>query len=141
MTAALSLTDATARQLAERLNDTPASSLYRHLALLIEGEIIEVVSTARVGSVEEKTYRLKASESFTAEEIASWTAADYETYFTAAVLSIISSMKDYLKHEPDLKLVKSSTTWQNTVLSVGEERWEQALKEIGTILAGLEEGF
>ena len=136
--AALSLRDATPKQLAERLGDVAVSSLYRHLNLLLEGGVVEVVRREQVGSVEEKTYRLVISDDFTAEDIEMWTPEEYERYFTAAVLSITTSMKRYVSLEPDFDEVKRRSVWQTVTLNASEAAWQEALKEIHEILGKLE---
>ena len=136
--AALSLREATPKQLAERLGEVAVSSLYRHLNLLLEGDIVEVAKREQVGSVEEKSYRLKASDEFTAADMASWTLQEYESYFTAAVLSIIGSMKRYMRLEPDLATVKREAIWRGQTLSVSEAEWQDALTEIQGVLDRLE---
>ena len=135
ITAALSLKDATPKQLAEYLGDVAVSSLYRHLNVLLEGDVIEVARSEQIGSVEEKTYRLKVSETFTAADITTWTPEDYESYFTAAVLSIIASMKRYIKLESNFEKVKDLSIWQGHTLSISDTEWEEALAEIQSVLA------
>lgn len=137
ITAALSLKEANPKELAERLVGVPVSSLYRHLNLLLEGGVIEVAGSKRVGSVEEKTYRMKVSQNFGLDDMQSWTREQYEAYFTAAVSSIIATMKRYLELETDLEKVKRSSVWRVETLSVSEDAWEKAYADISSILKNL----
>ncbi|WP_162242511.1 MULTISPECIES: helix-turn-helix domain-containing protein [unclassified Microcella] len=51
----------TTRELAERLGDVAPATLYRHVAALVDGGVIEVVSETRVRGASERALRLNLS--------------------------------------------------------------------------------
>ena len=82
-------------EIAQRLEDVPKSSIYRHLKLLLEGQMIEVAETREVNGILEKTYRLARPPALNAGDIALWTAEDHLRYFTTYILTLLHDFNAY----------------------------------------------
>ena len=91
----------TTQELAEQLTDVPVSSLYRHLKLLLEGELIGVAETNIVQGIQEKVYELVQMPSLNRAEMAEVSAEDHLRYFTTFMAILLQGFADYLENEPD----------------------------------------
>lgn len=87
----------TTTQLAVELEDVPAGSLYRHVALLMNAGILRVVAERRVRAVFERTYALRV---FAAQvgpaEAAAMTRADHAHAFMTYVAGLLGDFDRYL---------------------------------------------
>lgn len=90
----------TTAQLAELLPDIPAATLYRHLRVLTEAQIVTVERTRRVRGAVEKTYRLfRSAASLTLEDLAGATPGQQLSSFTSFVASLIGQFDRYLQRD------------------------------------------
>lgn len=86
----------TTQEIAERLPGVPQSSIYRHLKLLLAGEMVDVVETRLVNGIQEKVYRLAALPHLTETDMAEMTADDHLRAFTTYVITLLHGFADYL---------------------------------------------
>ncbi|MGI8751910.1 MAG: helix-turn-helix domain-containing protein [Acidimicrobiales bacterium] len=94
----------TTTQLAAELDDVPAGSLYRHVALLTKAGVLQVVAERRIRAAVERTYtlRLPAAQIGPAE-VAAMTPADHSHAFMAFVAGLLADFDRYLEiGAPDL---------------------------------------
>lgn len=90
----------TTGQLREELPDVPAGSLYRHVAKLVEGGVLAVVSERRVRGAVERTYVLRTSAArLGVEEIAKMSREEHRQAFLAFVAGLIGDFDRYLARE------------------------------------------
>ena len=87
----------TTQDLADRLPDVPKSSIYRHLKLLLEGDMITVAEARLVNGIQEKTYQLAQRPYLNADDIANITAAEHTQYFTTYMMNVLREFADYLE--------------------------------------------
>jgi helix-turn-helix protein len=90
----------TTSELRAELPDIPAGSLYRHVAKLVDGGVLAVVSERRVRGALERTYVLRASAArIDANEIASMSRDEHRQAFLAFVAGLIGDFDRYLARE------------------------------------------
>lgn len=91
----------TAGQLAAELDDVPAGSLYRHLALLTKAGVLQVVAERRVRGAVERTYtlRLFAAE-IQPDEARAMTLDEHTQAFTAYVAGLLADFDRYVASAP-----------------------------------------
>jgi hypothetical protein len=91
----------TTSQLAGELDDVPAGSLYRHVALLTEAGVLQVVAERRVRGAIERTYTLRL---FAAQiqpgEAAAMTLDEHAQAFMAYVAGLLADFDRYLASSP-----------------------------------------
>jgi hypothetical protein len=91
----------TTGQLAGELDDVPAGSLYRHVALLTEAGVLQVVAERRVRGAIERTYTLRL---FAAQiqpgEAAAMTLDEHAQAFLAYVAGLLTDFDRYLASSP-----------------------------------------
>ncbi len=87
----------TTSQLAEELEDVPAGSLYRHVALLVKAGVLQVVAERRVRGAVERTYMLRL---FAARigpgEARAMSAEEHSQAFMAYVAGMLADADRYL---------------------------------------------
>ena len=94
--AALGRTITTA-ELAAALPDVPTASLYRHVAALVDGGVLEVVGERAVRGSTERTFQVALpAASLGSEDIAHLSAQDHLDGITAFVGGVLQAATDYL---------------------------------------------
>lgn len=92
----------TTQQLAQLLPDVPLPSLYRHLRLLAEAEIVESVDEVRVNGALTKVYAVRKGQARIApEEVRDATQAEHLRHLTTFLNVLADSFRAYLEQEPN----------------------------------------
>lgn len=87
----------TTSQLADELEDVPAGSLYRHVALLVKAGVLQVVAERRVRGAVERTYMLRTvAARITPGEARAMSAEDHAHAFMAYVAGMLADADRYL---------------------------------------------
>lgn len=81
--------------LAERLPDVPKSSIYRHVRLLLSGDMIAIAGEQPVRGVVEKTYRLNQPLHLNAADVSGLSAEQHSHYFRVFAMSLIQDFDAY----------------------------------------------
>ena len=90
----------TTGQLRDELPDVPPGSLYRHVAKLVDGGVLSVVSERRVRGAVERTYVLRAAAArLGPDEIARMSRDEHRQAFLAFVAGLIGDFDRYLARE------------------------------------------
>ena len=90
----------TTTALRAELPDVPAGSLYRHIARLVEAEVLAVVSERRVRGALERTYVLRTSAArIGVDDIASMSRDEHRHAFLAFVAGLIGDFDRYLARD------------------------------------------
>jgi hypothetical protein len=91
----------TTSQLAAELDDVPAGSLYRHVALLTRGGILQVVAERRVRGTVERTYTLRmAAAQILPGEARAMTFDEHAQAFMAYIAGLMGDFDRYLASQP-----------------------------------------
>lgn len=123
----------TARQIADVLDDIPGTSLYRHLGLLVEAGLLDVVSERPVRGAVEKTYDLPQAASLLTPESRDASAEEHFRAFLSFVAGQLSSFSKYLESEvPDLH--RDGVTYQTMPVYLSDEEHTQLLAQLRAIL-------
>lgn len=87
----------TTSQLRAELADVPTATLYRQVAAMVDGQVLEVVSEQRVRGAVERTYRLrKGAAVVDAEAARTMSAEDHERAFLTFVAGLVADVGRYL---------------------------------------------
>jgi DNA-binding transcriptional ArsR family regulator len=91
----------TTSQLAAELDDVPAGSLYRHIALLTKAGVLQVVAERRVRGAVERTYtmRLLAAQ-IQPGEVRAMTLEEHAQAFMAYIAGLLGDFDRYLATSP-----------------------------------------
>lgn len=111
------------REIARLLPDVPQATLYRHLAALAKGHLLEVVEERRVGGTSERVYALPPGGAVpSGEALATATSEDHGRYFTAFVSSLLAEFSRYLARER-IDLMADGVGYQQSVLHLDDEEF------------------
>lgn len=93
----------TTSQLAAELDDVPAGSLYRHVALLAKAGVLQVVAERRVRGAVERTYTLRLfAASISPEEAKQMSPEEHSQAFMVYVAGMLADADRYLASgQPD----------------------------------------
>ncbi len=94
------------QELSQALPGVSVPSLYRHLKLLLTGNMVEVVETRNVRAIPEKIYRLAQMPLISAEDMAGMSSDELIKYFTSYTASLIQGFANYADHSggaPDME--------------------------------------
>ena len=90
----------TTAELCEQLPDVPKTTVYRHVGLLADNGVLDVVDEQRVHGAVERRYRMPGSRArIGAEDAAGMTVEDHRRAFAAAVAALLASFNGYLYRE------------------------------------------
>ena len=91
----------TTSQLAAEISDVPAGSLYRHVAMLTQAGVLQVVAERRVRGAVERTYTMRAAAAqIGPDEAQVMTAEQHSQAFTAYVAGLLADAGQYLATNP-----------------------------------------
>jgi hypothetical protein len=87
----------TTQELCAALPDTSKATIYRHVALLLEGGILEVAGEQRVRGAVERGYRLHSTRSTIDRELAAtMSLEDHRQAFASAMSALLADFNAYL---------------------------------------------
>lgn len=91
----------TTSQIARELEDVPAGSLYRHVALLADAGVLRVAAERRIRGSVERTYTLaQAAASISPQELAEMTPEQHSQAFLAFTAGLLADFDRYLAAGP-----------------------------------------
>jgi DNA-binding transcriptional ArsR family regulator len=90
----------TTGQLRERLPDIPPATMYRHIAVLVDAGVLQVVDERRVRGTVERSYRVSQEEGVVdAAAREAMTHEDHRRAYTTFAASLMGDFDRYLTHE------------------------------------------
>jgi Helix-turn-helix domain len=123
----------TTSQLGAELSDVPTVSLYRHVARLVDAEVLQVVSEVRVRGAMERTYTLRlAAASMSADEISSMSPDEHRQAFTAFVAGLLGDFDRYLRR-PDFEPLRDKVGYRLTGMWLDDAEYDELLRDLVTV--------
>jgi hypothetical protein len=124
----------TTSQLSAELSDIPPASLYRHVARLVEADVLQVVAQRRVRGAVERTYVLRvAAARVQLDEIAKMTVEDHRQMFMAFAAGVLAAYDRYLSRG-DVDLVRDGVAYAMDALWLDDTEYAEMMREIYTAL-------
>lgn len=118
----------TTKEIQEHLLDVPQATLYRHLSLLLESNIITVVETRQIRGTTEKIYSIHNEETL---------IEDGETNemdsFIGFVSHLIDDFSNYLNQE-NIDFERDNVGYRKFELNLTDSEFEELFKSIGALL-------
>lgn len=99
----------TTQEIADRLPNTPKSSIYRHLKLLLDHNLIVLADTRLVNGIQEKTYRLDQPARLGVEDMANLSVDDHIRFFTTYALTLVQDFSDYVSQSAPVDMLADRT--------------------------------
>lgn len=108
------------------LNDIPRATVYHHVKILEENNMVEVVKENRVRGTTEKVYALK-------EYTASMEGEAFVALSTAFHVGLIQEMNEYFSRK-DQDHKKDNVFFSSALLYMSDDEYESLLKNIADLL-------
>lgn len=124
----------TTTQLAAELDDVPAGSLYRHVALLTKAGVLQVVAERRVRGAVERTYTLRLpAAQIGLGEAAAMTPAEHAQAFMAFAAGLLAEVDRSLAADtPDL--ARDGVNYRTAALWLTEPEFAELIRDLITIV-------
>lgn len=130
---ALATRPQTAKELLGALPRLPQATLYRHVALLLETGVIEVVDERQVRGTSERTYGLAKGAVLSAEELADADRDDHFRYFATFLAGLLGEYGHYLER-PEIDLEGDGVGYREHVLHLSDAELREMLAELRDVV-------
>ena len=120
----------TTSQIREHVPDVSTATLYRHVGVLADAGVLEVVDEQRVRGAVERTYRLQVTAAdVDADALAAMTPEDHRRAFTAFIAGLLGEFDRYLdRGRPDL--AADGVSYRQAALWLSDEELHELLGEV-----------
>lgn len=122
-------------EMVKLIHDVPQATLYRHIQVLFDADIIRVINEKKVRSVTEKYYVLNEENAHVnAEEwdqVPNQEKLDYYSYFQ---LSLMNQYQDYLDALNKREKPEDRSTFSLAQLQLDEESYASFLHEMNDLM-------
>jgi len=124
----------TTTTLRDELSDVPPTSLYRHVARLVDAGILTVVAERRVRGTLERTYVLRLSAaSIGLDEVAAMSADDHRQAFMAYVAGLLGDFDRYLARG-DIDLLRDEVSYRLAAMWLSNAEFAELRRELARVL-------
>jgi DNA-binding transcriptional ArsR family regulator len=124
----------TTSDLVSRLPDVSKATVYRHVSLLAEAGVLEVVSEQRVHGAVERRYRLYRPRAvIDPDAAASMTLEEHRHGFTAAMAALVAEFNTYL-NQGHADPTADKVGYRQIPLWLSQEEQAELISQIHTIL-------
>ena len=124
----------TSAELQARLPSVPKATLYRHIALLTDHGVLEVVGERRVRGAVERTYRLREERTrVSQDEAAKMSIDDHRRGFGASMAAILAEFSAYLD-TPGASPVRDAVGYRHFTLWLSDEEKRAAIEAMQALL-------
>jgi Helix-turn-helix domain len=125
----------TTTQLAAEIDDVPAGSLYRHVALLTKAGVLQVVAEQRVRGTVERTYTLRLLAARVGpQEAAAMTTEEHAQAFMAFAAGLLADFDRYLQAGPP-DLVRDGVSYSVAAMWLTDAEYASFLRDIAAAVA------
>jgi hypothetical protein len=124
----------TTSELRRELPDVPAGSLYRHVARLVNGGVLAVVSERRVRGALERTYVLRtAAARIGPDEVAAMTPDEHRQAFLLFVAGLIGDADRYLARD-DVDPLRDGASYNLAAMWLDDAEFAEFVRELVTVV-------
>jgi hypothetical protein len=124
----------TTSELRAELPDVPAASLYRHVARLVEHDVLAVVAERRVRGTTERTYVLRSvAARIDAEQVARMTPQEHRQAFLTFVAGLIGDAERYLAR-PHIDPIRDGASYSLAGLWLDDQEMIEFLRDLYAVV-------
>ena len=127
----------TAKDLAEALPDIPQTTLYRHINILVEGGLLEVVDEIPQRGTVERVLGFKVQPSLSPEDLRGLSKEQYKDTFTLIMFNLLNEALRTLENLPEgeeIDLLGSGFQFSECQLNLSDEEYQQMNQKILDIM-------
>lgn len=127
----------TTHKISSLLSDVPLSSLYRHLKILLDGEIIAIEDIRLVRGIQEKAYKIVQSPRLLANDLEGLTSEEHLRLFTTYIAILLQGYSDYLATTPDPDMEGDRVGYNEVIIWVTNEQLDEFGRKLNEALMPL----
>ena len=127
----------TTKELLETLDEIPQATLYRHLGILLDTGIIEVVAERPVRGVIERSYALVPGKAvLNADDLAGVSAEDHFRYFSMFAAGLLGEFSRYLERD-NIDPHADGVGYREVVLNLSDREFRDMITGLQALLRPL----
>jgi DNA-binding transcriptional ArsR family regulator len=130
---ALATRPQTAKELLAAIPAVSQATLYRHIALLRDAGIIQVVAERQLRGAVERTYDLAREAIVTGADLSEASRDDHFRYFATFASGLLGEYSTYL-NRPDIDLERDGVGFREHVLNLTDTELREMLAELRAVL-------
>ncbi len=124
----------TAQQIQNELADVSHASLYRHLARLVEADVVEVVNERPVRGTVERVYALRQTGAhLEPEDVAGFSREEHMRYFATFVAGLLGDFARYLER-PKIDMAADNAGYQQTPLYLSDAEVAKLIQDFSAVM-------
>lgn len=124
----------TTSALQQHLADVPSATLYRQVAALLDGDVLDVVDERRVRGAVERTYVLRsAAASVQSEEAAKMSEAEHRESFLTFVAGLLGDFDRYVERG-DVDLARDLVGYHQRATNLSDEEMRDFIRDLRTVI-------
>ncbi len=124
----------TAQDLAQRLDDVPQATLYRHVKRLVEAGTLIVSSQVQVRGALERTYQLDPNTGkVTPEDIGAIDKETHLKYFSILIASLLEDFGRYMRAD-NIDVVRDHVHYMQVTFNAGSKEFGAFMKELELLI-------
>lgn len=121
----------TTAQLLEELGDVPQATLYRHINLLIEADMIEVVDTNKVKGTDERVFSVKKDNIEVSEkEVEATSQEDHLRHFSAYHANLLQLATAYITQNPPEQYKENGFAYWFAPMHLTDDEFQELIDSI-----------
>ncbi|RZS44699.1 helix-turn-helix protein [Herbihabitans rhizosphaerae] len=125
----------TTAELCERLPDVSTATMYRQVAQLVDGGMLEIDSEQKVRGVVERRYRLPmANATMSTEDVEAMTPDDHRRGMAAVVATILAEFDLYLDRD-DVDVIADGVGYRQQSIWLNDEELAAIYGELRRVLS------
>ena len=125
----------TTGDLRTEIPDVPTTTLYRQIAALAQGGVLDVVDEKRVRGAVERTYRLRAGAAHVdAEGARQMSVEEHRQVFLTFAAGLLADFDRYLDRG-DVDMARDLVGYQQNAMYLSDEELTQVIGELQAVLA------
>ncbi len=127
----------TTQELLDALDDIPQATMYRHLKILLDGGIVEVIAERAVRGVIERSYALEAGKALLdGADLAGVSAEDHFRYFSTFAAGLLGQYSRYLQRD-SIDPEADGVGYRETVLNLSDREFHNMLAALRAVIQPL----
>lgn len=125
----------TTGDLRAEISDVPSATLYRQVAALAQGRVLDVVDEKRVRGAVERTYRLRTgAASVEADEAREMTVEEHRQVFLTFVVGLLADFDRYLDRG-DVDMARDLVGFRQNAMHLTDGEMAVVIEELRAVLA------
>ena len=123
----------TAKDMTKALPDIPQTTLYRHINVLVDGGVLQVVDEIPQRGTMERVFGFKVPPSLSREDLTGLSKDEYQQTFTLILTSLLQEATNSLNNIPDeeeIDLLGAGYQFSQAQFNLNDEEFEKFNKDI-----------